>query len=130
MSGADDLFSSEAPAPVRDRLARATMVLAFATPLVLLGVTCFTSVPGAVLALVGWQMADEEVARVESGALPLDRLPTARRVRAAGFSLVVLSGVLFLVQIWFFTQGWYDPVAALIGSIVAGVVDLVRGLRE
>lgn len=129
MSGADDLFSSEAPAPVRDRLARATMVLAFAAPLVLLGVTCFTSVPGAVLSLVGWQMADEEVARVESGALPVDRLPTARRVRAFGFALVVLSGLLFLVQIWFFAKGWYDPVAALFREGVTRLYELYRTVR-
>lgn len=124
MSGVDDLFSSERPpAPVRDRLDRAAQLLAVALPLNVLGVTCFTGVPGAVLALLAWHIADEEVLRVESGALPAERGVRARRVRGLGFAMLVFAIGSLILQIVLFGAGFYQALltaaAGLFGVEVA-----------
>ena len=108
MSGVDDLFSSDAPTPIRDRLGRVAWLLAAATPLVLAGPACFTGVPGALIALFCWFTADDELARIETGVLPADRAPRARRLRAAAFSLLGLSAALFALTMALFGAGFYD----------------------
>lgn len=122
MSGADDLFSTDAPPPVHDRLHRAAVLIAIAAPLCLLGPACFTGVPGAVLALVAWQFADEELARAETGALPSDRAPRGRRLRGVAFALLVFSIGSFFLQIALFALGVYDALLALGMALVTGEV--------
>lgn len=89
MSGADDLFTGDAPPPPTNRLPRIRRILLVALPLDLLGIPCFTGVPGAILTLWAWQLADEELARVESGALPVALRPDVVRIRAQAFGLLV-----------------------------------------
>lgn len=110
MSGADDLFSPEAPppAPPPDRLRRISWLLGIALPLNLLGIFCFTGVVGAVMALVGWQLADEEVARVESGALPKDARPRAQALRTFAFVQMAFSVLSLTAQVFLFGLGFYD----------------------
>ncbi|MES2643597.1 MAG: hypothetical protein V4850_29195 [Myxococcota bacterium] len=110
MSGVDDLFAPEAPppAPPPDRLRRISLLLGVALPLNLLGFLCFTGVPGAVMALVGWQLADEEVARVESGALPEQARPRAQRLRSFAFVQMLIALFSLLLQIVLFGYGFYD----------------------
>ena len=113
MSGVDDLFSppgasGDAAPPVVDRLRRARLILGIALPLNLFGVFCFTGVPGAVLALVGWQLADEEVARVESGAIPKDQLRPAGRWRNFAFLQLVFAMFSLTIQFLLLSAGIYD----------------------
>lgn len=127
MSGVDDLFSPDAPppAPPTDRLRRIGILLAVALPLNLFGVVCFTGVPGAVMALVGWQLADEEVARAESGALPKSELPRAQRMRAFAFSQMTLALLSLVAQVVLFGAGFYDLVLAAILGLVGGIAQLM-----
>ena len=119
MSGVDDVFSAERPpAPVRDRLDRAARLLAVALPLNVLGVACFTGVPGAVLALVAWHIADEEVLRVESGALPAERGVRARRVRGLGFAMLVFAIGSLILQIVLFGAGFYQALLAAAAGLL------------
>lgn len=121
MSGADELFSSEAPRPVADRLTKATVILGIAVPLNLLGVTCFTGVPGAILSIWGWYIAEEELQRVEVGALPADREKAARRVRTFGFTQLGIASVSLLAQLVLFGIGFYDGVVAVIGALIGAL---------
>ncbi len=120
MSGADDLFSTEAPAPVHDRLGRVEKLLAIALPLNALGIFCFTGVPGAVLALLAWHTADEEMLRIESGALPADRMVRARRLRGLGFGLLVFALLSLSAQVTLFAIGFYAGLLELLGVVASG----------
>ncbi|MDP2312988.1 MAG: hypothetical protein Q8P41_08790 [Pseudomonadota bacterium] len=114
MSGVDDLFSPEGAVepPPPDRLRRIERLLAVALPLNVLGVFCFTGVPGALLALVGWQLADEEVARVESGALAPEKGPRARRMRGFAFGQLGFALLSLALQASLFGMGFYDGLLA------------------
>ena len=120
MSGVDDLFSPDAPPPPppKDRLRRIGRLLAVSLPLNLLGPLCLTGVPGAILALIGWQLADEEVARAESGAVPKDQLPRARRMRTFAFSQLSLAMLSLVAQVFLFALGFYDMLLELVVSLV------------
>jgi hypothetical protein len=119
VSGVDDLFQRDTPVrPAPDRLHRIGWMLAIAAPLNLLGVPCFTGVPGAILTLVAWQLADEEVARVESGALPEERRSRATRLRAVAVAQLGFCVVSLLVQTALFGLGVYDGVFTLLGAPV------------
>ena len=131
MSNVDDLFAPEplpggrpAPPPV-DRLRRVRVILGVALPLNFLGVLCFTGVPGAILTLVGWQLADEEVARAEAGVVPKEQLPRARRARDFAFGQLVFVVLSLTAQVALFTLGVYDAlfeaVVALFGGVFGGL---------
>lgn len=131
MSNVDDLFAPEplpggppAPPPV-DRLRRVRVILGVALPLNLLGVFCLTGVPGAILTLVAWQLADEEVARAEAGVVPKEQLPRARRARDFAFGQLVFVLLSLTAQVALFTFGVYDAlleaVVALFGGVFGGL---------
>ena len=120
MSGVDDLFSPEAPPPApppKDRLRRVDVLLAIALPLNLFGILCFTGVPGAILTLIGWQLADEEIARVESGALPQRQLGPARRRRNLAFAQLIWVMLSLTIQVVLFGIGFYDGVFTWFGML-------------
>ena len=131
MSNVDDLFAPEplpggrpAPPPV-DRLRRVRVILGVALPLNLVGVFCLTGVPGAILTLVAWQLADEEVARAEAGVVPKEQLPRARRARDFAFGQLVFVLLSLTAQVALFTFGVYDAlleaVVALFGGVFGGL---------
>lgn len=108
MSGVDDLFSGEAPIVVRDRLGRASRLLWVALVFQLLGPTCFTGVPGAILALIGWQTADDELGRIEAGVVAPEAEPRARRLRMFGFGQLLLAMASLSFQLVLFNLGFYE----------------------
>jgi len=131
VSNVDDLFAPEplpggppAPPPV-DRLRRVRVILGVALPLNLVGVFCLTGVPGAILTLVAWQLADEEVARAEAGVVPKEQLPRARRARDFAFGQLVFVLLSLTAQVALFTFGVYDAlleaVVALFGGVFGGL---------
>jgi hypothetical protein len=119
MANVDDLFSGGAKAPpIADNLARIWRFLVFATPLNLFGFACFTSVPGAFLTLWAWQLAEEEVARVESGALPAERGASVRAARGYAFGMLVFVCFSLLGQIVLYSLGLYDAYAQVLLQLV------------
>ncbi len=106
----DALFEGEPPAPPPDpgpALRRLRVLLAVAIPLDLLGIPCWTGVPGAVLTLWAWLRADAEAARVREGAYDDDLAADFLRLRAwaawaLGFSILSL-----VVQAWLLTTPFY-----------------------
>ncbi len=113
----DALFSGELPEvrDLRPLINRLAVLLAFSAPLNLAGVFCFTGVPGALLTLWAWLLADGEAARVrEGGADPEQgaRLLRMRDLAAWNLGLCVSS---LLVQAWLLTTGFYE---ALLGRLL------------
>ena len=78
-----------------------------AVPLDLLGVLCCTSVPGAVLTLAAWSVADGELARVDSGDLPLDEAPQLSRYKRISLAALVFCVLSFVLQIILLSNGTY-----------------------
>ena len=104
----DELFGGEPALPPLDpapRLRRLVLILVVAIPLDLLGITCFTGVPGAVLTLVAYLSADSEQALVDAGRYPDEatalRLARIRRVALWAMAVTICS---LVVQIVLFTM--------------------------
>lgn len=103
MSRIDELFSGDAPPPPlpdRQRLIRG--LLWVAAPLNLLGPLIWTSVPGAFLSIYAWYVADGEIARVESGALPPERRAPLTRLRNTAFGFLGFCVLSLTLQILLF----------------------------
>jgi hypothetical protein len=96
----DELFSGEPPKKPVDvgaRIRRIRQILYVAIPLDVLGIPCWTGVPGALLTLWAWLATDAEVARIEAGDYAHEdatRLLTLRRVTFWALMLSVISLVL------------------------------------
>ena len=74
----DALFAGDLPPPVTDaggRIKRIRRVLFFAIALDVLGIPCWTSVPGAILTLWVWLTTDADL-----GAIPEDEWVSARNL--------------------------------------------------
>lgn len=121
MSTADDLFAGSGPPvgpPPSARLDRARRWLGLAFVLDILGPFCFTSVPGALLTLWAWQAADEELARVESGALPATLAGPARNVRRLAWGLASFCAMSMTFQVMLFWIGFYEAVLTWVVGLV------------
>ena len=107
----DALFSGDLPAPPGEakRVVRIVMaLLAAAIPMNLLGVPCWTGVPGAALTLWAWLRIDGESAAIDAGAYSAEdarRLRQLRTVAAWNLGLCVLS---LLLQAWLLTTSFYE----------------------
>ena len=118
----DALFSSEIPTrtPVeaRQRLERLYRTLWIAIWLNVLGVPCWTSVPGAGLTLWVWLATDTDLARVEAGEYADEDaafLMKIRRYATAALAFCVASLVLqiFLLSSSFYERFWGSISVAL-----------------
>ncbi len=92
----DALFGGEPPLPPLDptpRLRRLAVLLAVAIPLDLLGITCFTGVPGAAITLWAYLVADSEQALADAGRYANDR----HRARLARLRSVALWAMAFTI---------------------------------
>lgn len=103
----DLLFGKESPEARHRRLRRIRWLLAVAAPLDLLGLVSCTSLPGAVLTLLAWQLSEQELDRAEEGLAgdgETDALGQLRRVAGA---LLALCFVGFFVQMYLLSTGAY-----------------------
>ena len=119
MSGVDELFSGQAPPPPVDRAAGIRWRAALAMVLNLLGpCTCVTSVPGAALSLWVWVAADDELQRVESGALAPERRAEIVVLRDQTYRCMTMAAILCLVQVVLWVSGDYAALLSVIVSLV------------
>ena len=123
----DALFAGEpppAPLAAGPRIRRLKIVLGLALPMNLLGVTCWTGVPGAALSLYGWLLADVEVARVEAGEYATEDAAALMRLRTLSAWTLAFCVVSLMLQIYLFNTAYYrmaydrllDLVARMLGS--------------
>ncbi len=110
----DALFAGNLPAPPTDRgprLHRLEQTLRVAIGLNVLGILCWTSVPGAVLTLWVWLATDSDAAQAEEGDISsadAERVVLLRR-RATGallFCVVALIAQIFLLSTSFYERLW------------------------
>ncbi|MEL6349441.1 MAG: hypothetical protein AAFV53_40435, partial [Myxococcota bacterium] len=115
----DALFAGEPPPPpieATPRLRTIRNALIVALPMNLLGIPCWTGVPGAALTLWVWLQADSEMARVEAGQYASDDAALMMQYRAASGWLLAFCVVSLLTQIYLLTGSFYtDLWGSLIG---------------
>ncbi|MCB9759415.1 MAG: hypothetical protein H6739_06210 [Alphaproteobacteria bacterium] len=102
------LFGKENDPGRAARIRLITTLLVVAVPLDLGGVLCCTSLPGAALTMIAWQLADNELARVEEGTLQVSVAPRLHRLRQLALWLLVWCTVTFALQIYLLTSGTYE----------------------
>jgi hypothetical protein len=123
----DALFSglgAEVPSQSTRPTSRTQRLLAIAIVLNILGLPCWTSVPGAVLTLWVWMSLDTEMARIEAGAYSAADTAALLRLRRYASLTLILCVVCLIVQIallstTFYTRFW--------GSISVALNHLFQG---
>ncbi len=102
----DELFGEGEGAP-SPRVVAVTGLLGCGLVVALVGMAC-TAVPGGVMVLFSWMLAEKEMDRIESGYLPSDARGVVWLLRAATFVGVLIVVGLFVVQGSLFCSGFYD----------------------
>ncbi len=92
-----------------------------AIPLVILGIPCWTSVPGAVLTLWAWLSTDAEMKKVEAGQTSHEDAVVIVEIRRLATGALVLCVVTLLIQIVLLSTTFYER---LWGSVVVTVNQL------
>lgn len=111
---ADDLFAGDKQVAPPDPTPPIKRLLALAVPLNLAGPCLFTGVPGAAFSLWAWYRADEEMAKVETGALPKSLLQPLSTLRNAAFANLSVCLMLLLLQVALFSFGVYQQLLTAI----------------
>ncbi len=120
---ADDLFAGNAPPALPpDPVPGIQRMLMIALPMTFFGpLVCVTSVPGALLTLWVWYRADEELARVESGALPGQWDARVRTLRRQAFAALSAASMLMMLQLALLSLGVYQGLIGLALSVYDGL---------
>lgn len=110
VSRVDALFSGEPPPPPAEgapRILRLKVMLGIAIPLNLFGIPCWTGVPGALLTLVAWLMADNDLARIEAGHYSGEDAAALLRLRTVAAWTLAFCVVSLMVQVWLLSTPAY-----------------------
>ena len=102
----DELFGEGSGAPT-PRTGAITALLGTGLVVAVLGMAC-TAVPGGVMVLMAWMLAEKEVDRINSGYLPADAQGTVSLLQTATFAGVLAVVLLFVIQAYLFCSGFYD----------------------
>lgn len=117
----DELFAGEPPPPpvgAGPRIRRLRRVLMVAIPLDLLGILCWTGVPGAVLTLWVWLCVDGEMARIEAGVYSPEDAARLMRIRTLAAWTLGFCVVSLVVQIWLLSTSFYPALWGLLARLV------------
>lgn len=117
----DALFAGEPPPPedANARIRQLRQLLWIALPLVLLGIPCCTGVPGAMLTMWAWLVADEHMARVENGEFGAEDAATIMRLRAVARGAMVVCVVSLIVQIFLLSTPFYEALWQQVSGLLA-----------
>ena len=121
----DALFDGDPPAPpvpAEPKLRSIRGMLWVGTPLVVLGVPCWTSVPGAVLTLWAWLATDAELPRIEAGEYSQEDAAKLIGLRRQASWILILCVVTLILQIFLLNTRFYER---LWGSMVV-IIDTIR----
>lgn len=121
----DALFAGEPPPPTipaGPRIRSLSLVLAVAVPLDLLGILCWTGVPGAVLTLWAYLSADAEMARIEAGTYSGEDAARLLRLRSIATWALYFCVLSFLGQAWLLSTSFYT---SLLTTVWDGIVGLL-----
>ena len=92
----DELFGGSGSA-AKPRVGRIIAVLVTGMTLTVLGMAC-TAVPGGLVTLVAWALAEKELGRVDSGYLPVEARPGLVTLRTIILLCLIAVLVLFIIQ--------------------------------
>lgn len=123
----DALFAGEPPPPpieAAPRLRAIRAALLMALPLDLLGVLCWTGVPGAALTLWAWLQADGEMARVEAGEYSSEDAASMMRLRSMSGWLLAFCVVSLLVQAMLLSTSFYGMLWAALEDAASLLIPL------
>jgi hypothetical protein len=124
----DALFSGDLPisTPVeaQQRLRRLKRTLWLAITLDILGLPCWTSVPGAVLTLWVWLATDADLVRIEAEEYADEDAALLMRIRRISAGALVLCVVSLVIQIFLLSTTFYER---FWGSLSVGVQHLWQG---
>jgi hypothetical protein len=123
----DALFAGEPPKPLvpaGPRIRKLSLVLAVAVPLDLLGILCWTGVPGAVLTLWAYLSADAEMARIEAGTYSGEDAARLLRLRSIATTALYFCVLSFLGQAWLLSTSFYTSLITTIWSAIVRVLGL------
>ncbi|MCP4809380.1 MAG: hypothetical protein GY884_28925 [Proteobacteria bacterium] len=87
---------------------RAEILLAVAIPLDVLGLITCTSVPGALMTLGAYQMAERQMKRIEVGELSVEHAPRVVRIKKVAFWAMVGCVAGFAIQLFLLSSGAYE----------------------
>lgn len=87
-----------------------TWLLALGLPLDAAGVLCCTGVPGAVLTLWAWLVADSEVARIDAGVYSEEDAAKLRRLRGVALFALGFCVLSLIIQARLLANRWYEVV--------------------
>ena len=121
----DALFDGDppvAPTPAEPRLRSIRGILWVGIPLVVIGVPCWTSVPGAALTLWAWLATDAELPRIEDGEYSQDDAAKLIVLRRLASGALVLCVITLILQIYLLNTRFYER---LWGSTMV-VLDTIR----
>ena len=108
----DALFSGELPTrtPIeaKKRLTRLHRTLSIAIVLDILGLPCWTSVPGAALTLWVWLATDADLIRIEIGEYSDEDAAFLMRIRRYASIALVFCVVSLVLQIFLLSTSFYQ----------------------
>lgn len=113
----DALFAGEPPpAPIEagPKLRAIRVALLVALPLNLLGVLCWTGVPGAAITLWAWLQADGEMPRVEAGDYLSEDAANMMRLRTLAGWLLAFCVLSLMVQAYLLTTAFYNTLWSML----------------
>lgn len=124
----DQLFAGEPPPPPIDAAARITTLrrtLGIAIALDVLGIPCWTSVPGAVLTLWVWMGTEADRARIVNGEYLEEDAAAIMALRRWASLALVFCVLSMLLQIFLLSTSFYER---LWGSITVALRHMANGL--
>jgi hypothetical protein len=125
----DALFSGDLPTstPIaaQQRLLRLKRTLWLAVILDILGLPCWTSVPGAVLTLWVWLSTDTDLVRIEAGEYSDEDAARLMRIRRIATWALILCVASLVVQIFLLSTTFYER---FWGSLSVGIQHLWHGV--
>ncbi len=124
----DALFSGDSQPQIINaspRIHRLQRTLSIAIVLNILGLPCWTSVPGAILTLSVWMSTETDLVRIEAGEYSDQEAATLMRLRNYASLTLVLCVICLMLQIvllstQFYTRFW--------GSISVAINHLWQGV--
>ena len=119
----DALFAGELPEPVNlaPTLRLLRLLLVVSLPMNLAGVLCWTGVPGAILTLWAWLVADGEASAVSAGVLDGAEASSLLRLRSVAAWNLGLCVLMLFIEASLLATPFYE-------QLLTFWLDLLRGI--
>lgn len=124
----DALFAGDdpdGPAPAPPRILRLKKMLAMAIVLDILGLPCWTSVPGAIMTLWVWMATDTDMAHIEAGTYTEADAAELLRLRRYAALALVLCVICLMIQIALLSTHFYARFWGSLSVAIKHLLDII-----